>query len=244
VGAYGPELASIHDSGYTDPALLGARRLVAELERSEIDSGVVVDIGCGSGTSSAVLSDAGFDVLGIDPSPAMLELARERAPGALFKEGTAATAPLPRCVAVAALGEPLNYVTTEDSDDADAELGAVFSRVHEALVPGGLFAFDLAGPDRGTPRQAVRSWEEDEGWAVLVENVQTGRLLRRRIIAFRNGPGGWSRTEEHHLQRLHPAAEVLDRLRDAGFRARSVVGWDGTRARPGHTAFIARRAER
>ncbi len=44
------------------------------------------------------------------------------------------------------------------------------------------------------------------------------------------------------LQRLHPAAEVLDRLRAAGFRARSVIGWEGTRERPGHTAFIARRA--
>jgi SAM-dependent methyltransferase len=242
VGAYGPELASIHDAGYTDPAQLGARRVVAELHRSGIEGGVVVDLGCGSGVSSRVLSDAGYDVLGIDPSPAMLELARERAPGALFKQGTAVSAALPDCVAVAALGEPLNYVTTEEADDADAELDAVFARVHEALRPGGIFAFDLAGPDRGAPRQAVRGWEEDEGWAVLVETTQTGRLLRRRIIAFRNDPGGWSRTEELHLQRLHPASEVLERLRAAGFAARSVVGWDGTRERPGHTAFIARRA--
>lgn len=243
MGGYGADLASIHDAGYTDPALQGARRLVAELERGGIEGGVVVDLGCGSGVSSRVLADAGFDVLGIDPSPAMLEIARERAPRALFKEGTAAAAPLPRCIAVAAFGEPLNYVTSEDPDEADSILDAVFERVHEALLPGGLFAFDLAGPDRGQPRQATRNWSEDEGWAVLVENVQTGRLLRRRIITFRNGPDGWRRTGETHLQRLHPAAEVLERLRAAGFRARSVVGWDGVRERPGHTAFIARRAD-
>lgn len=243
MGDYGEDLALIHDAGYSDPALRGARRLVSELTRSEVRSGVVVDLGCGSGVSSEILTGSGYDVLGIDPSPAMLALARERVPAALFKAGDAATAPLPRCVAVAAFGEPLNYVTSEDPGEADDLLDRVFERVHEALLPGGLFAFDLVGPDRGAPRQAVRDWSEDESWAVLVENVQTGRLLRRRIIAFRNGPGGWRRTEESHLQRLHPAAEVLDRLRDAGFRARSVVGWDGERERPGHTAFIARRAD-
>jgi SAM-dependent methyltransferase len=238
---YGADLAAIHDAGYTEVALLGARRVVSELERSGFEQGIVVDLGCGSGASSEVLADAGYDVLGIDPSPDMLALARERVPAALFKVGSAADAPLPRCVAVAALGEPLNYVDEEDEDE-DA-LDAVFARVHEALLPGGLFAFDLAGPDGGAPRQAERSFSEDEGWAVLVEKTQTGRILHRRIIAFRNGPGGWQRTEEHHTQRLHPASEVLDRLRDVGFRARSVIGWDGKRERPGHTAFIARKAE-
>jgi SAM-dependent methyltransferase len=239
---YGADLAAIHDAGYSDAARLGARRLVAELDRSGIEDGVVVDLGCGSGVSSRVLSDAGYDVLGIDPSPAMLELAREHAPRALFKLGTATDAALPSCVAVAALGEPLNYVDGDDPADGEGTLEQVFARVHDALVPGGLFAFDLAGPDRGAPRQAVRSFEEDEGWAVLVESVQTGQLLRKRIIAFRNGPAGWQRTEEQHTQRLHPVGEVLERLRDAGFRARSVIGWDGTRERPGHSAFVARRA--
>ena len=87
----------------------------------------------------------------------------------------------------------------------------------------------------------MRSWDEDDGWAVLVESVQTGRTLRRRIVTFLRSDDGWHRSEEHHMQRLHPASEVLERLRAAGFSARSVVGWDGTRERPGHAAFIARR---
>lgn len=240
--AYGPDLAAIHDAGYTDPARLGARRLVAELERSGIEEGVVVDLGCGSGVSTEVLADAGYNVLGIDPSPAMLELAAERVPSALFKRAAAAEAELPPCVAVAALGEPLNYVTSDDPADAHADLATIFARVHLALKPGGLFAFDLAGPDRGAPREAERHWSEGDGWAVLVESVQTGSLLRRRIISFRERDEGWRRTEEIHLQRLHPAAGVLDHLRAAGFRARIVVGWDGRRERPGHSAFIARKA--
>ena len=238
---YGPDLAAIHDAGHSDAARLGARRLLAELERDGIESGVIVDLGCGSGVSSRVLADAGYDVLGVDPSPAMLELAKERAPTALFKLGSAHDAELPRCVAVAALGEPLNYVLEADSaSDAASGLGPVFARIRQALLPGGVFAFDIAGPDRGAPRQAVRSWREDEGWAVLVEATQTGRLLRRRIVSFREH-GGWRRAEEIHLQRLYPEAEVLEALGEAGYRARGVIGWDGRRERPGHSAFIARR---
>jgi SAM-dependent methyltransferase len=235
---YGRDLAAIHDEGYTRPAELGARRLVAELASAGISGGVVVDLGCGSGVSSRILSDAGYDVLGIDPSQPMLDLAAEAAPDALFKRGDAATALLPRCVGVGAFGEPLNYVRSEGEDN----LPAVIDRVHEALRPGGIFAFDLAGPARGAPREIDRDWSEDDGWAVLVERTRTDRLVRRRITTFREEPGNrWRRSVEFHLQRLHPAAEVLDLLREAGFRARSVIGWDGVRERPGHTAFVARR---
>lgn len=126
-----------------------------------------------------MLTAAGYRVLGIDPSPAMLELAAERAPEALFKLGDAATAELPRCIAVAALGEPLNYVAGADPD-AGFDLQAIFARIHEALMPGGILAFDLAGPTREAPREAVRNWTEGDGWTALVELTQTGRLLRRR----------------------------------------------------------------
>ena len=238
---YGPDLAAIHDDGHTDPALHGARRLVAELSNAGIEGGVVVDLGCGSGISSRVLSDAGYDVLGIDPSAAMLELAAENAPRALFKRADAATVELPRCVGVAALGEPLNYVRSDSQDD----LGATLGRIHEALHPGGILAFDLAGPSRGAALESDRDWSEGEGWSMMVERNQTDRLLRRRIVAFRRleetEGNRWRRTVAIHTQRLHPPGEVLDVLRDVGFRARSVIGWNGSRERPGHSAFLARK---
>jgi SAM-dependent methyltransferase len=45
----------------------------------------VLDLGCGSGLPTAVqLVEAGFEVVGTDESGRMLDLARERAPGAVF----------------------------------------------------------------------------------------------------------------------------------------------------------------
>lgn len=46
----------------------------------------VLDVGCGTGKCSALFTDLGFAVTGIDISPVMLALARERSPKSTFLE--------------------------------------------------------------------------------------------------------------------------------------------------------------
>ena len=74
---YGEDLVYIHDAGFTSLAELAADRLIEELHRLS-KGGLVVEIGCGSGVAAARLGAAGFDVVGIDASPAMLALAGGR----------------------------------------------------------------------------------------------------------------------------------------------------------------------
>ena len=57
----------------------------------------MVELGCGSGATAAALSEAGHEVLGIDASRAMVELARSRAPLARFRVGTWVDEPIPEC---------------------------------------------------------------------------------------------------------------------------------------------------
>ncbi len=57
------------------------RPLLASLE-----GGHVLDAGCGTGRHVSYLCDRGLEVTGIDPSPAMLAVAREKAPQARFVE--------------------------------------------------------------------------------------------------------------------------------------------------------------
>jgi SAM-dependent methyltransferase len=227
---YAEDLAWVHDAGFTALAEVAARRTVAELRGRR---GLVVDLGCGSGAGARILAEAGLEVLGIDSSPAMIELARRNAPGASFRVGSFADEPLPGCIAVTAVGEVLGY-----RFDESADLAAVFARVHAALEPDGLFLFDLAGP----ARQAISHHASGEGWTVVVEASNDGTTLTRDITTFRRVDGDlWRRSRELHQLHLHRASDVLATLRRTGFRARTIRGYDGAPPWRGLHVFLARR---
>ena len=90
---YGPDLAFIHDAGYSDFGGTAARGLVRLLRAAGIRRGRIVELGCGAGAATRRLVAAGHEVLAIDASPAMLRLARRTGgvdPGLVEVAGDAA----------------------------------------------------------------------------------------------------------------------------------------------------------
>lgn len=217
--------------------IAAAERLIEERGESAGPRGLVVELGCGPGLSAARLLSERFDVLGIDISPAMVRLARANAPRGTFHEASWVDFEIPPCDAVLAAGEVLNYV----SDGVTLRhVERLFSRVHRALWPGGLFVFDLAGPGRVASPSTTTTVGDD--WAVISASSEDRRgMLTREISVLRKAGGGLRISSESHRQRLIPAQKALTMLRKAGFRARNFQGYDGERAAPGHSVFIARR---
>jgi SAM-dependent methyltransferase len=200
MNAYNTNLAYIHDVGFGEFAKTSAPALLDILRRNGIASGLVVDLGCGSGIWARELSKAGYDVLGIDISSAMIEIAQQQVPTAEFRVRSLLKMRLPRCVAVTSLGECLNYLF--DRSNSLSQLRKLFRRVYDALEPGGIFIFDIAEPGCGKgPRQKHR---EGKDWAVLVEvdeDTRTNRLTRR-ITSFRKEGDFYRRDQEIHQLRL------------------------------------------
>src|SRR5438067_8324966 len=155
--SYRDDLAYIHDAGFGHFARGAAELLPEELARRGFGRGLVIDLGCGSGILSEALAARGYDVLGIDISPEFIALARRRVPGGRFRVESLLDAELPPCVAVAAVGECVNYLFDERHSWEGA--GQMLARAFAALAPGGLLLFDVAEPGR-VPGGASKSFAE------------------------------------------------------------------------------------
>jgi SAM-dependent methyltransferase len=215
---YGPDQARIHHDEFGSLAGEAADALVGLLRDAGLDHGTVVDLGSGSGILAAAMCDAGYDVAGVDISPAMVDLARVTAPRATFQVGSLLDASLPRCVAVTAIGEALNYATDERAG-LDA-VRALATRVHDALEPGGVFLFDVATPGRHGPDRRRVVFHVYETWCLgnRTEESDDGTRLDRRITIFtETDDGTYRRTDEHHVLRLYDPVEVTAVLEGAGF---------------------------
>ena len=238
---YGEDLAYIHDVGFGHFAKNAAPALLGMLRERGILRGLVVDLGCGSGILARKLCDAGYDVLGVDQSVAMSAIAHKQAPDAQFRQGSFLSFKLPPCVAVTAIGECFNYLF--DRRNTKPSLLGLVHRVHEALLPGGLFVFDVAGPGRVIGPGTQRSFREAKDWAVLVETEEDPKrmLLTRRITCFRRVGNLYRRDEEVHRLRLYTRSELARQLRRCGFRVRTLRGYGPMRFPPGLFGFMARK---
>ncbi len=222
-------------------ARAAAETLIAQLAAQRQPPGTVVDLGCGSGLLAERLCAAGFPVVGVDFSADMLEIARRRAPAADLRQGSVWSTKLPPALAVTAIGEVLNYCF--DRQPTQSQLAAFLRRVFRALSPGGLLLFDVAGPGRAPHLAPSRGGLATENWACVAEASQDaqGRLLTRRISTFVRDGQHYRRHDELHRLRLWPTATILSTLRDTGFRAKPLPGYEGFSMPTGWTAFLARR---
>ena len=211
---YGADQAAIHDREFGKLAGFAAADLLRLLSSAGHATGTVVDLGCGSGILARAVTDAGYDVVGVDISPDMLALAREHAPRAEFAVGSLHDFPLPEgCVAVAATGEALNYGA------GMASVARLAERVVDALVAGGVFLFDVAGPGRAGSTGSTRQFHRRDDWClgmVATESEQGGRLDREITIFAAADDGRYRRVDEHHVLRLYDRDALAALLTEAG----------------------------
>src|SRR5438874_5554696 len=142
----------------------------------------------------------------------MIRLARARVRRGTFRVGSIATLRLPRCVAVVALNEVVNYVPGRLR-----ALRRFFARAHDALLPGGLIVFDfIASAERRTYAGKSRSGTD---WAVALraEVDRSGRVLTRHITTFRKFGAEYRKSSETHRVHIYDPTDVRRALTAIGF---------------------------
>lgn len=120
-----------------------AEHIIEVLQQSGTGKGLVLDLGCGTGTITGLLADAGYDMIGVDGSAQMLELARE-------KQGERDILYLCQDIrefelygtvgAAVSVCDTMNYLTEWE------DLVKTLRLVDNYLDPGGIFLFDCNMP--------------------------------------------------------------------------------------------------
>jgi SAM-dependent methyltransferase len=237
---YSGDLARIHHEGHGDLAQNAGPPIVSHLRQAGIRQGLIVDLGCGSGVVARHLLDSGYEVLAVDPSPAMLRIAKRVAPAARFVLSRAEDLKLPRCAAVLATGEALTYLSTQTTPAN--HLRRHIQRVSLALMSGGLFLFDAIERWDSAP-MTYRTWRAARDWAVLAEVTEDLRrhVVRRRITTFARTHSNYRRSDaEHHLG-VYARNAVLRELRARGFIARALPSYGSVPLGPRRVVFHAQR---
>ena len=215
---YQDDLAWVHHVGYRQLAERSAPGILALLEQAGLGRGAsVLDVGCGSGRLAGALADAGYHVLGVDASPAMVELARSHAPRARFEVRSLPTGrpgALPPADAVVSTGHVLNYL------DSPGDVAASLREVAAAVRPGGLLALDVMTERFALARERSTHARVEDDWVIVTRDSRPGpRRLHRRITIFRRVGDVWRRKDEHHRNVTCEPAEALAILAACGISA-------------------------
>lgn len=235
------DLAYIHDVGFGGFASKSVPGLLGILRQKGIEKGLIVDLGCGNGIWAKVLTETGYEVLGIDLSDAMIDLAKKKAPQAKFQTASLIRAELPKCDAVTSIGECLNY---QFNEHGLADIKQLFARIYQALQPGGLFIFDIAEPGYVTGANPEKTYYQGEDWAILLEKEEDQKTnkLTLKMTIFRQVDNLYRRSKEIQFVQLYKASEIAKELRKIGFRVRIIRRYGEFKFRKAVVGFIATKA--
>jgi len=201
----------------------------------------VLDVGCGTGNFACMLAEHGFEVVGLDPAAASLDVARGK-PGAQqvqWVHGGVTSLPSLAVDLATMTGNVSNVFLTEQ------EWSATLRGVHAALRPGGYLVFesvDPAGqPWLGWNRETTYVRRESPDAGVFESWTDVTRIdgdlvsIRRTYVFASDG----AMLTSDSTRRYPPRAAIEDSLVSAGFELTDVRDAPD---RPGRElVFIARK---
>ena len=212
--------AAVYDLFMDDvPYEKWCRRIRELLNEYGVNDGLVLDLGCGTGTITELLAEAGYDMIGVDASEEMLELAVEKRERSgldiLYLLQDMREFELYGTVrAVVSVCDSMNYITEE------ADLLQVFRLVNNYLDPGGIFLFDMNTVYKYETLLAENTIAENrEEGSFIWENYydRSERLNEYDLTLFiRQENGLYRKYEETHFQRAYSVEQILKLVKEAG----------------------------
>jgi len=208
------------------------------VEQALAAGGPVVALAVGTGRIAIPIAVAGIDVIGVDSSPAMLEVAHAAADEASVSErvdlrlGDLRDPPVPeRVPLVICPFRSLLHMETED------EKLRALRAARNLLESGGSFVFDVFAPSREDIEETDGRWIEREPG--IFERADWDEVARTLSLSVRSDDGAATTFGLHWLS----APEWLGLLDEAELEVEALYGWFNRRPYDGDEdmIFVTRR---
>ncbi len=203
-------LASVYDRINGEAYKPYAELLCEYFSLADIEVREVLDLGCGTGGITALLADKGYDMIGLDISPEMLNVARERNYGKntlLLCQDMCEFELYGTVQAIYSSFDCLNYITK------NKDLAQVFVLARNYLEAGGLFIFDVNTEYRYKNVFGKNNfvYDFDEFFAVWRNSYdENKKICEFEIDIFtENEDKSYDREFESQTQKFHPREELL-----------------------------------
>ena len=193
---------------------------VKELLAEEgIKDGILLDLGCGTGSVTELLAKAGFDMIGIDNSEEMLDIAMEKR----YESGLDILYLLQDMREFELYGTVRGVVSICDSMNYildDEDLLDVFKLVHNYLDNDGIFIFDMNTMYKYREILSDNTFAEDrEESSFIWENFydEEEEINQYDLSLFvQEEDGRYRKYEETHLQRAYEQNIVEELIKESG----------------------------
>ena len=165
--------------------------------KSRIPVHTVLDLACGTGSMTALLTERGYELIAVDESPDMLAAAREKAsdltgePPVFLNQSMEALDLYGTVDAAICCLDSLNYLA------GPREVQKTFQRLHLFISPGGLLVFDInsAAMLRDLDGQVFLDEQEDVYCVWRPEFEKRSRVCTYWMDIFTKRPdGAWERS--------------------------------------------------
>lgn len=186
------------------------------LQDRKITEGLVLELGCGTGKMMTLLGKAGFDMIGVDNSVEMLQIAREKtSQDFLYLLQDMREFELYGTVkAVISVCDSVNYITKKE------ELRKVFQLVNNYLDPEGLFIFDFNTEYKYREligETVIAEDREDVSFIWFNEYDEESHLNDIDLKVFVQEEGDiYQKFQEEHIQRGYTLDEIKQLLEESG----------------------------
>ena len=214
-------LAEIYDELMDEvPYEKWKRQIMKWLQAHQVDNGLVLDLGCGTGAMTKALAEAGYDMIGIDLSEDMLAIAQNKSNASghdiLYLHQDMREMELHGNVrAIVSTCDAVNYILEPE------ELCQVFERVNQYLEPGGIFVFDFNTKYKYQEVMGQQVFAEDRELGSYVwdnDYDEESQINEYQLTLFVKEKELYRKYQEVHYQRGYTLEEIKELLELAGMQ--------------------------